>query len=933
MSRPTSSDQNEILKEQLNLLLCAIYESKNCHAAFSKEGIIFIGESNGTISRGNNVHGAAMPALPFALGMRHDIFANQDSFHTHQKLLTDVLKNGILYYKFAEQDDSIEIRDRMLTYVLGRFFVSQQNYQYFFETGQFHHISGAGATESSNLCKSLADLSLGLKITVNSDDEGGAIIFLEREWFSGEVEPQVVRRFFSDLNQKITNKYFVELSAQQLTELLVNLEKRRINYHGVIPYDENGAIFLALRKSPYQSHILGYATCGGHCNDPYHPEVAAAHDLAEEFNIFSDKDTKIELIKKIGDVGIFVVDATQLDVTNFKAEISEFAPNTEEILSFKEIRDRKLPLRKIPSLDIYLKHCEKKLSEIFAQKWPDISEAEICDECEIEKGSIVQFPTENFGVIRFYSQNLKALQEQLQQDLGGEMKIDAKRNCVVIDDLNPRQIIDFIEGKKTKEYLEEYRQDQVKKAKEYEAAKVLGKVVRNFLARKDIEEKSKVNVGEDSRQNLDAIKERLRQGTKDGEFLEKEEREIFKTICEMKFFLFHCTSLQTSDAIDASRKLLSPRGMGVRGYKKHLKKYDPAVVSGLQHQIFFSIGTIGLIPDYFIKSTDVIYIFDLGNLIKEDKNFAQNAWMSENLKRFFYENTTSEKVKIGNVMRATSFSYQKSEAYKIQNFIEDSQLRCATEQSFGSNVCEASSTIPFIAYSFIEQLRFIKGSTQKYLMRFPDDVAVIEKALNLTLSSSTFMMHAPDSFEILSPKANVRKICSDPKLADDFLEAAKKGDLRKLEKLEVMEKENAPLVHRLSFLSKTLKRDLFFEASAAMLAMGNIEIIKWAKTAGFFEEMIVDFKMNCFGSRSEKAEKFFKDFEVFYEKNENATEVIKVIFDDLIKRGIAENLFSYFTPKTSDLFFRIISKEESPATSFKNTSLEKVVEQNTSTHI
>lgn len=177
MSRPTSSDQNKILKEQLNLLLRAIYESKNCHAAFYQDGIIFIGESNGTISRGNRVHGAAMPALPFALGMRHDIFANQDSFHTHQKLLTDVLKNGILYYKFAEQDDSIEIRDRMLTYVLGRFFVSLQNHQYFFETGKFHPISGAGATESSNLCRLPEYLSSNVSIEVNPLDKGGVVIF------------------------------------------------------------------------------------------------------------------------------------------------------------------------------------------------------------------------------------------------------------------------------------------------------------------------------------------------------------------------------------------------------------------------------------------------------------------------------------------------------------------------------------------------------------------------------------------------------------------------------------------------------------------------------------------------------------------------------------------------------------------------------------
>ena len=33
------------------------------------------------------------------------------------------------------------------------------------------------------------------------------------------------------------------------------------------------------------------------------------------------------------------------------------------MVSFKEIRERKLPLRNIPSLDLYLENCEEKICE------------------------------------------------------------------------------------------------------------------------------------------------------------------------------------------------------------------------------------------------------------------------------------------------------------------------------------------------------------------------------------------------------------------------------------------------------------------------------------------------------------------------------------------------------------------------------------------
>jgi hypothetical protein len=889
-----SLESEKSIERQLNLLLQIIYESENCSVsrtpkkAGQREELVFSGKFNGTFSRGDGVHGASMPALALALGYHE--FANQDTFQTTHNGL------GNIPYEIPEGETIANVRDKLLLYVLERFAISRQNYQYFLRNKTFHPLSGKGATESSVLCALPPPLD-EVTIGIDSDAEGKAVIDIE-----GDHE------FFAEL-ELMSEDYSVTLGNPAIERLLLRLKEQQINYQGVIPVSEDGEIFLALRKARSQRHILGYATCGGHCNDPFHPLVAAAHDLEEEFGIKLKAEARlstIEMADKIGDVAIFTVAGEHLDTSHFSPEVAEFVSRTGDVLSFKEIRDRKLPLRNIPSLDVYLKYQERKLQEIVARKW-NCAKVEISTNCVVEENGIVQFPTADFGAIEFYGENLIALQDQLQRDLGGIARIDEKKKCVVIDDLNPKQIIDFIEGKRIKEDLEKYRSDKVQKAKEHDAALKLQKPVRTHLARRDLAAKAHVSIEQRTQQNILAIKQDLAKDVQGADLFSPEEKKIFAAVCNLELFLFHATSKSGALAIDSSRRILSVRGRYIRDLSERPQDDHAYLASGMEHQIFFSIGTHAMVPDYLKGEREVLYEMRLDDLLK-DRNFCDNAWLGENLVRYFSGNQRKSLVEIGNVIAEVSHKHGKDLGYK--NYAYQSQVSdqyVAFSRDFGADICESRKMQEFLAYSFVERMRHMGGSAREYMMRHPDDIEFIGRIFNKLVSGSNFMVHVPDSFSIDNPHVDCAKISYSNSAAHlDVLSAVDKVNLAALQEL----KERDPNLARNIFRSCTMyEQDFSYIANHAIM-IGDKNIVGWLAENGFFDEVVADFKENAFGGISIETKDLMNSLEIFFRRSagdiETAASMLKIVFADVIKRGITSELKPYFTANTMIIFDRLM---------------------------
>lgn len=916
------------LEAQLKLLLQLIYETPHCDVKIKDLQIFFRTKNNGRIGRGKDgAHAAAMPALAFALG--DTSFKGKRTLDTGYIMPDEFVVQALLMEK---------VRDQILKYEVERFLISRQNHCHFLAHKTPHPLSGKGATDAENLCRDAVDLGLNFEVSVQHDKDGR---FVKITIANAEALADF-KKHFPAIPFKAGETYVV-FTQEGLIGLLQSMLEKKINYQGVIPLDENGAVFLALRKNPGQPHSLGYATCGGHCGDPYHAQLVAAIDLKHEFGL-SLKDpaniSALQMINKTGDVAVFMVEATNFEAQKFSPIEREFVKGSGDILSFKEMRDRKLPLRNIPSLDLYLKFCEEKLQD-FA-KAIAVKKISVPVNCRVANGGVVQFPENNFGAIEFYGDDLGVLATSLKEKFGGEIIIDQERGCAIINDVNPAQVIALFEGKKIKEDLEKYRRDQSQKAKEWDAAIIIQNEFRQMLARKDLEEKTGIGIKKSSRRNFIDILYALQKadhsvgnddifgmtdlgddggkqyymGDQPSEDLEHkdpshvlslQEQVLFKTFCRIPLFLYHATNQEAALAIENNDYIFSSHGLKRQGgITPKGRLYESMGMGG---NICFNIGSKDLAPHYFCSGggklgmqRNILFCMDFKSLLKESREFARGAWIGETLIRFYRPDSMESSVRIGDTIFRNLYLVEKAKGGNQSYFRSD-----GTESNLftkvGSKICTAENLVEFLGYQLIENLRLIDGSARKYLLENPGDEKAIVLVADKIFSNIGIVCYVPSKLCISNPSAKMERLeleslkkisaaaarainLDDTNVLDGL--KAKHPNLAQYLKLVLADKDNG--------LGKN--PEIFFIIRA--IHFGASKSLEWLIKNDFFSDVMVDFNLS--GSYSETMKEVLQAWQGVVKTNGEAGKKITDVFTE---QGI-------FTQKLFEAFSNIFIKDPRP---------------------
>ncbi len=346
-----------------------------CSVIEEPEKLVFKFQVTRNRMTSKTIHHAQLPIIPVTLGVPgYESDVDRD---THRSDRVDAQE----FYVSLTVEQTLEvIFDKLLQREFETLLTSAQNNDYFIQTGTKHPITGAGSTESAILTKRERLFVLNedrstspYKIATTGTDGSRIEVTV-----NPPANPNNIRAYFKEsLNLTdaqiivVENKITINLPVDAILE---KIKERRSNYQGVIVLNEAGDVALAYR------HHSGYAGAGGHCSDPYHPKLGSVGiELHEEFGVELKDPRRLEVgcdcIYRENGLAILLVKPEAWKLTTeaatyakktkrpFHAEVAEFHPETERFVSVPAIRSEQLPLRNLPSLDLYLAYEQRRIQE------------------------------------------------------------------------------------------------------------------------------------------------------------------------------------------------------------------------------------------------------------------------------------------------------------------------------------------------------------------------------------------------------------------------------------------------------------------------------------------------------------------------------------------------------------------------------------------
>jgi ankyrin repeat protein len=426
----------------INLLQKLILENKSEYttALLSKDELTLKTKLNHN-RRADGTHSAAITALAGALGNTH--YVDKDSLEMSMDELDPLSDFKVMLDGQEHAPDSPEghgsfnnvkeVRDALLKHEMETLLTSAQNEDYFIKHGAIHPVTGKGATESSvlNNKNKLQEYSIEVR-TIDED-------YVQIKVNDQSNEKDKLELVSSTLSQSLNlDKQHCEASGNTLTikvpvrELLQRMLSAKINYQGVVPFDEDGNMLLAERQGEGRG-MMGLSTSGGHNSNNYHPFSGAMTELEEENALKLKKDYPLSndlMVSRTGTYQDVAVIALPYDAYEpmeegkkhqqlynerhhpkkltvpFKAEESEFALFSEEILAHHEMRGRKF--REVMPLEDILRWEQVQLQNQLSKTMFSNIQVSIDSTCKLETlvnnmSYMVKYkvPQAHFGQITF----------------------------------------------------------------------------------------------------------------------------------------------------------------------------------------------------------------------------------------------------------------------------------------------------------------------------------------------------------------------------------------------------------------------------------------------------------------------------------------------------------------------------------------------------
>ena len=331
-----------------------------------------------------------------------------------------------------------------------------------------------------------------------------------------------------------------------------------------------------------------------------------------------------------------------------------------------------------------------------------------------------------------------------------------------------------------------------KKARQFKSNKSFEKV-KTATAR-DLGELQTIDIKKQSKQNLQALRQRLNKLTSD-------EKVLFERLMKQPLILHHTTRNQVIEEIKATTGALRDPHELARFAKTAQDVHTPDF-AGFNENVFFGLGTpLSEIPVFTRlckdpstkKPVDYCTVrIDLGKLQAKRPDVFDSLWSSGHLFPFLSmthaKSFQQQEVAIGDT--------QVEWRYEINNAMskEEERDKCLTytyangdskeiKMTMKDEVAVGHDLIPFYALSFIERFRLLDEKTKESVLKNPNDQDALAKLLDVFFPVNEFEIHIPANMPLDDEYTSYITPTVRKQMTEAVTNAAKKGDIPEVAKL------------------------------------------------------------------------------------------------------------------------------------------------------
>lgn len=460
----------------------------------------------------------------------------------------------------------------------------------------------------------------------------------------------------------------------------------------------------------------------------------------------------------------------------------------------------------------------------------------------------------------------------------------------------------------------------------------LQNLTKRYISRKRIAEGiAKIEIKAQSKINLNNVTARLRNGG----FLPEEERDalikekgaealftdlekkLYKSFCGMDLFLYHCTTAENLALVFSSGNLLDKKELERRNSISSQNSPTNVDSFGIQqNNIFFSIGSSSMVSPYSQGRRDEylskILRINLKDLSEDIKGYSSRMWTGED-----YADSLRIRKKIGNSSYKTYYAGIKTIREKSHIYERCDGTKISYKTPLKESVCEGRDTLRFLAYNFIEKLRYLGGSARQYLLENPEDIGAIEQVMSDISIATNSEICIPTKVDLETIGLEIFDLQKAHEIKMQTLQMLNSENLEGLKNLQ-KQHPNLPYICNLS----DNKSDLL----TTILQRKKPEILKWAIDCGFANKVIIE--SNLEGFRSKKISDFLQ-----FVTETNSQEIFDIFLEKkiLLRKNLDNGIRAEIWPEAINNWIEERIKEFGSLSKISAKSLTQVSRDNKKT--
>ena len=308
---------------------------------------------------------------------------------------------------------------------------------------------------------------------------------------------------------------------------------------------------------------------------------------------------------------------------------------------------------------------------------------------------------------------------------------------------------------------------------------------------RDLGELQTIDIKKQSKQNLHAIRERLKK-------LTPEEKVLLENLMQQPLILHHTTRHQVIEEIKSTTGALRDPHELAR-YEQKTQEIHTPDFAGFSENVFFGLGTpLSEVPTFTRFNKDPVtekpvdyctVRIDLAKLRVKRPDVFENLWSSGHLFPFFSMVSASryqqEDITIGETKITWKYEIQNAmskeeERVKNINYTYANGETKSIKVTIKDEVAVGKDLIPFFALSFIERFRLLDEKTKQKVVKNPSELS---KLMDVFFPVNEFEIHLPANMPLNDEYTSFVTPAVRKQITQTVESAAKKGDMAEIIKL------------------------------------------------------------------------------------------------------------------------------------------------------